>query len=91
MVPLKFVCFFSGENFENQIFQLQAHMPNDWGVFHRLAHGSVHLDPSFSPPVAVILVLATPGHGHVMMQALSLQFHATVLGVSVQWVVEGFW
>ena len=89
MVHLKFVCFFSGENFQNQIFQLQACMPDDWGIFHRLTPGSVHLVPSFSSPVAVILIPATPGYGRVVMQALSCHVH--VLGVSVQWVGEGFW
>ena len=66
-------------------------MSNDWGIFHRLAPGFVHFVPSFSFPMAIILVLATPGYGHVVIQVLSLHFHATMLSVSVQWVVEGFW
>lgn len=65
-------------------------MSNDWGIFHRLASGSVRFVPSLSFPMAVILVLATPGYGRMVIQVLSLHFHATMLGVSVQWVVEGF-
>ena len=91
MVHLKFVCFFSGENFQNQIFQLKACMSKDCGIFHRLAPGSVPLVPNFSSPVAVILILVTPGCDCVVMQALSCHICATELAVSVQWVGKGFW
>lgn len=74
--------FLPGENFlfdsvgKNQIFQLHTLMSNGWGIFRRGVPDSVHFEPSFPSPTAIIV-----GYVHIVIQVLVLHFHATMLGV----------
>lgn len=51
-------------------------MSNGWGIFRRGVPDSVHFEPSFPSPTAIIV-----GYVHIVIQVLVLHFHATMLGV----------
>lgn len=57
------------------------------GNFPQTTSGAVDFDATLSSPTAIISALATMGHVQVVIRVLILHFHATVVGVSVLYVV----